>query len=607
LGGFLLSKKIRTEIKMDRSTIYYGQLPRENDLLTAQQSAMVALGKMAEATLGTSTAVDGFAVTPTSPGTLNVLLTPGAIYQQENLEASAWSSLSADISHTIVKQGIQLDPVTFGITPPATFGYSQVFLVQVQYQDLDAGALVLPYYNAALPSSPFSGPGNSGSAQNTVRKGAVASQIKAGIAATTGTQVAPTPDAGWTAIYYVTVANGNTSVSSGNITKVPYAPFIPVKLPEVPLAVQSGKWIYGVDSGSANALVAVLDPIPVALRPGMSVRIKKGAAANTASSTLNVGLGANTIKRATGADLSAGDLPANTVAEFVFDGAYWQYVNFQGFSATSTTNNTYTLTLPFAIDSGAVNALVASFSPAITALADGDLMKVKLGTSITGPATIAINAISAKNLVRPDGTPLRGGDLVAGQEMILMFDGTNVQVVSSLAPNVTFVTGTVHMWPTETVPAGTLECNGAAINRIAYAKLFALIGTIYGSGDGTTTFNLPEMRGLFIRGWDHGSGVDTDAATRLASGTGGVTGNHVGTKQGGAAGPVAITGAAFTGTFTPPLRDGSIGGLNFLTTGDPTGTNGTTGVISGTLNVSGNSGAAETRPKNISLMYVIAY
>ena len=59
-----------------------------------------------------------------------------------------------------------------------------------------------------------------------------------------------------------------------------------------------------------------------------------------------------------------------------------------------------------------------------------------------------------------------------------------------------------------TAPAGWLECNGAAVSRSTYAALFAAIGTIHGVGDGATTFNLPDTRGEFIRGHDHGRGVD---------------------------------------------------------------------------------------------------
>lgn len=58
------------------------------------------------------------------------------------------------------------------------------------------------------------------------------------------------------------------------------------------------------------------------------------------------------------------------------------------------------------------------------------------------------------------------------------------------------------------IPEGWLPCNGAAISRTTYSRLFGVIGTAYGSGNGSTTFNLPDLRGEFIRGLDNGRGVD---------------------------------------------------------------------------------------------------
>src|SRR5690348_7113166 len=114
---------------MDRKTIFPGQVPQETDLLSAQQYAMIGLAEFCFTVLGSPTLVDAFTCTPTTPASLNVNLNPGNIYQMEDLEATAWSSLAADTAHTIMKQGILLDPVTLAITPPATFGYSQVYLI----------------------------------------------------------------------------------------------------------------------------------------------------------------------------------------------------------------------------------------------------------------------------------------------------------------------------------------------------------------------------------------------------------------------------------------------------------------------------------------------
>ncbi|WP_336145552.1 phage tail protein, partial [Klebsiella pneumoniae] len=50
---------------------------------------------------------------------------------------------------------------------------------------------------------------------------------------------------------------------------------------------------------------------------------------------------------------------------------------------------------------------------------------------------------------------------------------------------------------------------GAAVSRTTYAALFAVTGTVFGVGDGSTTFNLPNLRGEFVRGFDNGRGIDT--------------------------------------------------------------------------------------------------
>jgi phage-related tail fiber protein len=57
-------------------------------------------------------------------------------------------------------------------------------------------------------------------------------------------------------------------------------------------------------------------------------------------------------------------------------------------------------------------------------------------------------------------------------------------------------------------PTGYLKANGAAVSRSTYAALFAAIGSTFGVGDGSTTFNLPDLRGEFVRGWDDARGID---------------------------------------------------------------------------------------------------
>ena len=81
--------------------------------------------------------------------------------------------------------------------------------------------------------------------------------------------------------------------------------------------------------------------------------------------------------------------------------------------------------------------------------------------------------------------------------------------------------GTIISYSTSTVPNGYLECNGQAVSRTEYKALFEKIGTTYGAGDGSTTFNVPDLRGEFIRG------AGTNSHTNQGSG------DEVGTHQDG--------------------------------------------------------------------------
>lgn len=67
--------------------------------------------------------------------------------------------------------------------------------------------------------------------------------------------------------------------------------------------------------------------------------------------------------------------------------------------------------------------------------------------------------------------------------------------------------GTIMIWPSESIPDEYLECDGSAVLRSTYYKLFEKIGTTWGAGDGST-FNVPDLRGTFLRGFDHSKGYD---------------------------------------------------------------------------------------------------
>lgn len=140
--------------------------------------------------------------------------------------------------------------------------------------------------------------------------------------------------------------------------------------------------------------------------------------------------------------------------------------------------------------------------------------------------------------------------------------------ISQIAPDRPLI-----IWePSGAAPAGYIKANGAAISRTAYAWLFGRIGTTYGAGDGATTFNVPDLRGEFLRGLDDGRGVDA--------------GRVNGTAQ--ADQLKAHTHAAAAGAT------GASGGYGYFAGNDPTVSTGSTG-------------GTETRPRNVAGLYCIAY
>jgi len=100
-----------------------------------------------------------------------------------------------------------------------------------------------------------------------------------------------------------------------------------------------------------------------------------------------------------------------------------------------------------------------------------------------------------------------------------------------ILPNTGSPIGTVIMYPLDTCPSGHLIMNGDAVSRTTYAGLFGVLSTTYGIGDGSTTFNTPDMRGRFARMTDLGANRDVDKASRVACQTGGPTGDTTGACQ----------------------------------------------------------------------------
>lgn len=192
------------------------------------------------------------------------------------------------------------------------------------------------------------------------------------------------------------------------------------------------------------------------------------------------------------------------------------------------------------------------------------------------------------------------GNVVSTDDFYVIYQGKALQTVvppdgsvtqAKLASSVTLIpVGMIAPFAMSTAPTGWLECDGSAVSRTTYSDLFAALSTTHGVGDGSTTFNVPDLRGEFIRGWDNGKGTDsgrtfgssqTDALQNI---TGTIYGNDVGSHGGQATG--AFTSQSASSTYRDSLETSN--GSQFLFDAS---------------NVARTS--TETRPRNIAMMYCV--
>ena len=218
---------------MDRLKVYPNQLLTDAEILQTEKNAMLGIGHLARAILGTSTEVAGLACSPTAPASMSVQVGPGSIYALTSVDATAYGSLGADTVNQIVKQGISTTTLTLACPAPTTAGQSVVYLIQAGYVDQDTGSTILTYFNSTNPSQPFTGPDNSGDSQPTMRQGICSVQIVPGTAAATGSASAPAVSNGYVPLYTVTVPYGATTVTTANIAPATSSPVLGYTLPSL--------------------------------------------------------------------------------------------------------------------------------------------------------------------------------------------------------------------------------------------------------------------------------------------------------------------------------------------------------------------------------------
>lgn len=213
--------------------------------------------------------------------------------------------------------------------------------------------------------------------------------------------------------------------------------------------------------------------------------------------------------------------------------------------------------------SGSASALFALTSVARTLLAQSSQANMRAtGLGFTANASSLVTA----------------ADYAAMRTLLSLYTTTQVDAAVEVAQAAATAAarvpaGKYGFFAQSAAPAGWLKCNGAAVSRTTYPDLFAEIGTNHGVGDGTTTFNVPEVRGEFFRAWDDGRGIDS--------------GRTIGSAQAESVGPVQVK----LSTLTEINHDATDDGDRTISS-------------SGTL-TSGYAGGSETRPRNFSALVCI--
>jgi phage-related tail fiber protein len=174
---------------------------------------------------------------------------------------------------------------------------------------------------------------------------------------------------------------------------------------------------------------------------------------------------------------------------------------------------------------------------------------------------------------------INGSGTVTGISAGGLPEGTVTETtLSTSAIQLVAPAGAVAFVCQNSAPTGWLKANGAQVSRTAYAALFAALGTTFGAGDGSTTFNLPDLRGEFPRGWDDGRGIDSGRAFGAAQSQAIESHIHSG---------IPIQGTDNTNGFNAYRLTANVGSF------------------AGSLPSGG--GGAETRPRNIALLAVIKF
>ncbi len=178
------------------------------------------------------------------------------------------------------------------------------------------------------------------------------------------------------------------------------------------------------------------------------------------------------------------------------------------------------------VATGTANVIAVTTQSAFTTLANGRMLSFRAIATNTQAVTANVNSTGAKPILKATGSgvvPLTGREIQAAAMYMLQYSaalnaGNGAWLILNPAA-VGTPAGIVSDFAGATIPDGWLLCYGQAVSRTTYADLFSAIGTLYGAGDGSTTFNVPDYRGLVLAGLDNMGGTSANRLTLQGAST----------------------------------------------------------------------------------------
>jgi microcystin-dependent protein len=256
------------------------------------------------------------------------------------------------------------------------------------------------------------------------------------------------------------------------------------------------------------------------------------------------------------------------------------------------------------------DTLTATGNALLTSLQAGDAFRFVAAGVNTGAVTLNISSLGAKSVLY-QGQALVGGELFSGYCAEVTYDGTSFHITSALER-----AGEIKPWAGATAPGGYLFAAGQSVSRTTYARLFAVIGTTYGSVDGAS-FTLPDLRGRTLVGRDDMGGSSAGRITLAGAGFSGTTLGASGGVETVTLTQAQIPSHSHTISITDPghshtVRLGSSAGSNqFALNGqadsaDETTSSATTGITASASNTGGST-AHNNVPPAMVVNYVIKF